>query len=285
MDNLFLLIFLLSIVALIVGMIKPDWVLKFLEEGKRNRKHVFLVFGISLIASLILFGMTTDASENEEVTEDQVEEAEEVEEKIEEEVLLTLSDEDKELLEENYGELSSGQKRSQVDNILRNIDDYEDADQEFILQHKDRIEEEQVAFKEKERKEKEEAETEDTSGAFSKETAEQNAEEYPAEAGRVLVTKGDHEFTGMPYYFSGELIEVGTAEAFEGKTVWLIKNDNGYVMPVEMIDGEEAEIGSQVDVWGTLSGEGYQLPNVDNIVGETGYLIMMQYDLNGELVI
>lgn len=131
----------------------------------------------------------------------------------------------------------------------------------------------------------EEAETEDTSGAFSKETAEQNAEEYPAEAGRVLVTKGDHNFTGMPYYFSGELLEVGTAEAFEGKTVWLIKNDNGYVMPVEMIEGETAEIGSQVDVWGTLSGEGYQLPNVDNVVGETGYLIMMQYDLNGGPII
>jgi len=130
-----------------------------------------------------------------------------------------------------------------------------------------------------------ETETEDTSGAFSKETAEQNAEEYPADAGRVLVSKGDNDFTGMPYYFSGELLEVGTAEAFEDKTVWLIRNDNGYVMPVEMIEGETAEVGSRVDVWGTLSGEGYQLPNVENIVGETGYLIMMQYDLNGEPVI
>lgn len=130
-----------------------------------------------------------------------------------------------------------------------------------------------------------EAETEDTSGAFSKETAEQNAEEYPADAGRVLVSKGDNDFTGMPYYFNGELLEVGTTEAFEGKTVWLIRNDNGYVMPVEMIEGETAEVGSQVDVWGTLSGDGYQLPNVDNVVGETGYLIMMQYDLNGEPVI
>ena len=171
MDNLFLLIFLLSIVALIVGMIKPDWVLKFLEEGKRNRKHVFLVFGISLIASLILFGMTTDASENEEVTEDQVEEAEEEEEE-EEVVLLTLSDEDKELLEENYSELPSGQIRNKVDKILKNIDDYEDADQEFILQHKDRIEEEQVAFKEKERKEKEEEKKEAEKKRKEKEEAE-----------------------------------------------------------------------------------------------------------------
>lgn len=130
-----------------------------------------------------------------------------------------------------------------------------------------------------------ETETEDTSDAPFKEKAEQNAKEYPADVGRGLVSKGDNDFTGMPYYFSGELLVVGTAEAFEDKTVWLIRNDNGYVIPVEMIEGETAEVGSRVDVWGTLSGEGYQLPNVENIVGETGYLIMMQYDLNGEPVI
>ena len=173
MDDLFLLISIFSIIALIVGMIKPNFVLKFLEKEKRNRKYVSLVFGISLIASLILFGMTTDASENEEVTEDQVEEAEEEEEEVEEEVvLLTLSDEDKELLEENYSELPSGQIRNKVDKILKNIDDYEDADQEFILQHKDRIEEEQVAFKEKERKEKEEEKKEAEKKRKEKEEAE-----------------------------------------------------------------------------------------------------------------
>ena len=169
MDDLFLLISIFSIIALIVGMIKPNFVLKFLEKEKRNRKYVSLVFGISLIASLILFGMTTDASENEEVTEDQVEEAEEEEEEV---VLLSLSDEDKELLEENYSELPSGQIRNKVDKILKNIDDYEDADQEFILQHKDRIEEEQVAFKEKERKEKEEEKKEAEKKRKEKEEAE-----------------------------------------------------------------------------------------------------------------
>lgn len=169
MDDLFLLISIFSIIALIVGMIKPNFVLKFLEKEKRNRKYVSLVFGISFIASFILFGMTTDASENEEVTEVQVEEAEEEEEEV---VLLTLSDEDKELLEENYSELPSGQIRNKVDKILKNIDDYEDADQEFILQHKDRIEEEQVAFKEKERKEKEEEKKEAEKKRKEKEEAE-----------------------------------------------------------------------------------------------------------------
>lgn len=162
MHDLFLLISIFSIIALIVGMIKPNFVLKFLEKEKRNRKYVSLVFGISLLISFILFGMTADTTESEEIAPNQIEEVEEEEE--EEVVLLTLSDEDKEMLEKNYSELPigfkepSGPTRNKVDKILKNIDDYEDADQEFILQHKDRIEEEQVALKEKARKEKEEAE-------------------------------------------------------------------------------------------------------------------------------
>lgn len=170
MDDLFLLISIFSIIALIVGMIKPNFVLKFLEKEKRNRKYVSLVFGTSLLVSFILFGMTADTTESEEIAPNQIEEVEEEEE--EEVVLLTLSDEDKELLEENYSELPSGQIRNKVDKILKNIDDYEDADQEFILQHKDRIEEEQVAFKEKERKEKEEEKKEAEKKRKEKEEAE-----------------------------------------------------------------------------------------------------------------
>lgn len=171
MDNLFLFISIVSIIALIVGMIKPDFVLKFLEKEKRNRKYVSLVFGISLLVSFILFGMTVDTTEDEEIAPNQIEEVE-ADEEEEEVVLLTLSDEEKELLEENYSELSSGQIRNKVDKILKNIDDYEDADQEFILQHKDRIEEEQVAFKEKERKEKEEEKKEAEKKRKEKEEAE-----------------------------------------------------------------------------------------------------------------
>lgn len=260
MDNLFLLIFLLSIVALIVGMIKPDWVLKFLEEGKRNRKHVFLVFGISLIASLILFGMTTDASENEEVTEDQVEEAEEVEEKIEEEVLLTLSDEDKELLEENYGELSSGQKRSQVDNILRNINDYEDDDQEFIMEKKERIEEEKIAFKEKERKEEEERKTAEKERK-EKEEAERKEKEEAEEAERkereeaekaqrekeekekynTGITRNDMArdkdgLSGEYVKFSGKVVQVMQGDGYNQYRL-AVDDDYDQMILIEMIDG------------------------------------------------
>jgi biopolymer transport protein ExbD len=63
MDNLFLLLFLVSFIAIIVGLIKPSLVVKWGEEDKKNRKTVFKTYGIILIASFILFGMTTDSTE------------------------------------------------------------------------------------------------------------------------------------------------------------------------------------------------------------------------------
>ena len=89
----------------------------------------------------------------------------------------------------------------------------------------------------------------------------------------------------MRYYFKGKVEAIGMAEAFGDKVVWLVKNEAGYVMPVQMTETDNANIGDEIEIWGTLSGEGYQLPNVDNIVGETGFLIMMQYNLNGEQII
>lgn len=119
---------------------------------------------------------------------------------------------------------------------------------------------------------------------WSKDVCEANALEHPAGPGKVLVTKGNHNFTAYPYYFKGELLAQGTHEEFGNNPVWLIKNDAGYVMPVQMIGvGEdEAEIGDTVEIWGRLSGEGYSLPNVDNVVGETGYLLMIQFSVNGK---
>lgn len=171
MDNLFLLLFLVSIVALIVGLIKPELVVRWGSEEKKNRKSVLKVYGLAIIAFLILFSITTPSITTPSSNDEEVAEVE-ADEEEEEVVLLTLSDEDKELLEENYSELPSGQIRNKVDKILKNIDDYEDADQEFILQHKDRIEEEQVAFKEKERKEKEEEKKEAEKKRKEKEEAE-----------------------------------------------------------------------------------------------------------------
>ncbi|MCK5459803.1 hypothetical protein KAI52_01680 [Candidatus Parcubacteria bacterium] len=59
MDNLFLLLFLTSIIALIVGLIKPDIFIRFLKE-RATRKVTVMIFGIFALVFFILFGITTE---------------------------------------------------------------------------------------------------------------------------------------------------------------------------------------------------------------------------------
>lgn len=63
MDNLFLLLVLLSIFALIIGMIKPNLVIKWGNPEKRNRKNVLKVYGLAIIVFFVLFGMNLPSDE------------------------------------------------------------------------------------------------------------------------------------------------------------------------------------------------------------------------------
>ncbi|MFA5211172.1 MAG: Ltp family lipoprotein [Patescibacteria group bacterium] len=63
MENLFLLIFLGSFVCLIIGLIKPSSFSKFLK-GEITRKRIGKIFGISIIVSFVLFGITTETPED-----------------------------------------------------------------------------------------------------------------------------------------------------------------------------------------------------------------------------
>ncbi|SMB95338.1 hypothetical protein SAMN00017405_0384 [Desulfonispora thiosulfatigenes DSM 11270] len=111
---------------------------------------------------------------------------------------------------------------------------------------------------------------------------EKNAENHPAKAGAVLVTKGDYDFTGMDYYFKGELIQKTTIDNIGDSSAWLVKNENGYVMPIQH-SYFNAEIGDKIEVWGTLSGNGYSnVEGIDNVVGETGSMHAMLLTVNGE---
>ncbi len=58
MDNLFMALFLLSILGLIIGLIQPQ-VFSKLFKKKANRKTVGLVFGSAIVLFFILFGVTT----------------------------------------------------------------------------------------------------------------------------------------------------------------------------------------------------------------------------------
>ena len=58
MDNLFLLLFFISIISLVVGLVKPSIFSKFLK-GRATRKGVAKIFGIGAVVFFILFAITT----------------------------------------------------------------------------------------------------------------------------------------------------------------------------------------------------------------------------------
>ena len=58
MDNLFLLLFFISIISLVVGLIKPSIFSKFLGD-RATRKGVAKIFGIAAVVFFVLFGITT----------------------------------------------------------------------------------------------------------------------------------------------------------------------------------------------------------------------------------
>jgi len=59
MDNLFLFLFLASVIALVVGLVKPTAFSRFLKE-RATRKNAAKIFGIATIIFFILFAVTTD---------------------------------------------------------------------------------------------------------------------------------------------------------------------------------------------------------------------------------
>ena len=112
----------------------------------------------------------------------------------------------------------------------------------------------------------------------------ENAKEYPAKAGAMLYDKNERKFKGMNYYFEGEIIGDVFLNDIAGGNAWLVRNSEGYVMPVEQ-SYFKAEKGDNVKVWGTLSGLGYSNSdlNVDNVVGATGSMHAMGVEVNGEI--
>nr|WP_218059013.1 DUF4041 domain-containing protein [Orenia metallireducens] len=59
LSNIFVVIFLLSIIAIPIGLIKPRWVIKWGKEENKTRKNVIKTYGIILIASFVLIAIIT----------------------------------------------------------------------------------------------------------------------------------------------------------------------------------------------------------------------------------
>ncbi|GAB6494816.1 hypothetical protein PDN14_08755 [Bacillus cereus group sp. Bc222] len=66
MNTLFALLFFVCLIALIIGVIKPQLVIRWGLEEKRNRKSVLKFYGIGVIAMFILFGVTSEDTKKTE---------------------------------------------------------------------------------------------------------------------------------------------------------------------------------------------------------------------------
>ncbi|MBG9692638.1 hypothetical protein ABD91_17780, partial [Lysinibacillus sphaericus] len=105
--------------------------------------------------------------------------------------------------------------------------------------------------------------------------------------GAMLYDKTESKFKGMEYYFKGEVVGVKSLEGLFGdmEDALLLKNDQGYVLPVFPPYEIDVNIGDTVEASGPLSGDGYAASDlgVSNVVGMTGAMNATQISLDGEL--
>ena len=191
MNNLFMVLILISLFALIIGMVKPNLVLKFIDEGKRSRKKVLQVFGLMFIASFIMFAVTLPDTEdkNTAIINDEKENPDKdmnnVEEKFE------LSGADKTLLARTYGSMTEEERQTVLD-IDKDYDSYSEKDQTFIADDMTRLIEEKKVIDEENRK-IEEKETAERKAQEEKEAAERKAKEEKEAAEREVKEKKEKE--------------------------------------------------------------------------------------------
>lgn len=69
-DLIFFLLFIISILVLIAGLVKPNLVIKWGDEKKRNRKSVLMVYGIAIIFFFALFVMSIPSVNDEKIADD-----------------------------------------------------------------------------------------------------------------------------------------------------------------------------------------------------------------------
>lgn len=116
---------------------------------------------------------------------------------------------------------------------------------------------------------------------------ESNAEQYPAKPGAMLYDKTESKFKGMEYYFKGEVVAIKSLEGLFGnmENAILIKNDQGYVLPIFPPYEIDVNIGDTLEATGPLSGDGYAASDlgVNNVVGMTGAMNATQISVNGEI--
>jgi hypothetical protein len=131
MDDLFLAIFLLSILCLFFGMINPRAVIRWGDKEQRTRKKVLMFYGVLMIMSFVLFGLSTDPVElendaiidEEQSTESQPQDAEKSKESDAQATEKSVSDSKMEYVDSC--------REYDYENINRNPEKYEGAAAKF----------------------------------------------------------------------------------------------------------------------------------------------------------
>lgn len=150
MDTLFVILFSLSFIALIIGLIKPDIVLRMLPVAKRTRKFVLIYFGIATVLFFILIGVTAPPISESEANVERIEQEEKAEKimKEQEESEKELEKREKEL-EEREKELEEKEKEATANK--------ESEKKEVAAKPKKKTEKKEVAAKAKKKPKKKEA--------------------------------------------------------------------------------------------------------------------------------
>ncbi|MFS0576244.1 hypothetical protein AB1K83_11455 [Sporosarcina sp. 179-K 3D1 HS] len=117
--------------------------------------------------------------------------------------------------------------------------------------------------------------------------SEANAIEHPPKPGAMLYDKTESKFKGMNYHFKGTLVKIEKLEGLFGKVTdaLLVKNEQGYVMPIFPPYEVTTSEGDEIEAWGPLSGDGYASSDlgVDNVVGVAGAMNASLMSVNGEM--
>lgn len=222
MDVLFFLCFLLSFIALIIGVIKPDLVIRWGKEEKRNRKNVFKYFGLGMLAFFILFVITISTEDsNPPAQEANFNESNKAE-------TFVLFESDDELLKEKYADFSDEQI-SRYNEIKEN---YKDLDENLKQQVKEEIK------------------------RLELEENKYEKEKYDTEISRDDIARDKDGLKGSYVKFKGEIIQV--IEGYKSTEYRMaVNNDYDQIIVIE-IPNEELDYnileGDQIAIEGVSMG-------------------------------
>lgn len=241
------LIFFISIIALIVGLIKPSLVLRWVkDEDKHTRRSVAKYFLTAIVVSFTIIMILPTGTD----TTTEVESADKDKTGVSDS--FKISNEDKEVLAKNFTELTDSEKEY-VENLRERIDNAEDSDdKQYAIDNLDRLKTEEeietarIQAEEEERAEKERVERE------KKEEEERVAKEKQDEIDKAAKEKEEKEkyntgitwkdmardkdgLSGSYVRFKGEILQVVNGDGYTQYRM-AVNSDYDQVILIEILD-------------------------------------------------